>query len=224
MSQNKTVSLWIQKSYLLKCSFRIMLFLWLLPSLFYLSLAFEVFLQRKDADKFANQYINFKKVSSSKYIYEKDIFFTPPIAKFQNSGGRLYIYISNSILEKFKLQNLHLEVIRVNHGENKKYEFNFHDSKEAGQYFQLPGFHCFAFPPIKLHVDYNNIKFLISGINLAIPDKDLKVRLVFAGLKRRAVLWEYLIKGLLFSGGFILVLFLYFLIGILSSIGKNKPS
>lgn len=217
MSKSKMWSLLMRKSYLFKCSFRLLLYLFLLFSLFYFSLALEVYLQIKNADKFATQHIELMEKHSNKYIYEKDLYFTPPRATFLTNGSRIYVYISDSIFKQLKLEDLHIEVIRENHGETKKYEFDYPDSEEAVQPFQRLGFHCLAFPAIKLHIDYNNIKFIISGISVSNPDKNLKITLNFGGIKRRAVFSEYLLKGLLLLGGCILVFSLSFLIEKLSS-------
>ena len=54
-------------------------------------------------------------------VYKKDIYFTPKIATFQDSAGRIYMYIKDSVLNNQGIQNIHLEVIRKNHGETKRY-------------------------------------------------------------------------------------------------------
>ena len=92
--------------------FRFFSFLLLLPALFYFSLTFECYLQRRHADDFEKQYIDFKEVSSGQYQYEKDIYFTPEIATFQTGGGRIYLYIKDSVLNKQTVQGIRLEVIR----------------------------------------------------------------------------------------------------------------
>lgn len=203
MKKNKITRLHIQC--FLKYSLRLLFSVLFIISLFYLSLAFETYIQQKQADKFAVQYINFKEEKLNKYIYEKDIYFTPQIATYQTSGSRVYLYISDSIFKQLKLKDLRIEVIRENHGEIKNYEFNYSSHEKREGSFKRQGFHCLAFPAIKLHVDFNNMNFIISGINLPDPDKNLKIMLRFDGIKRRIVLGGFLFKGLLALCGCLLV-------------------
>ena len=190
----------------------LLLFLLFSPSFFYFSLAFECYLQRKHADNFEKQYIDLSGRDSNKYIFAKDIYFTPEVATFQSSGGRIYVYVRNSAFNNKTIQNIHLEVIRENHEEIKRYQYNYSDSEKGVERFQRPGFHCLAFPSVKLHIDYNNIKFVISGIDLPSPDNDAEIMLVFSGIKRRVILWTYLFKGLSSLAGCLLIIAIYALI------------
>ena len=192
--------------------FRFLSFLLLLPTLFYFSLTFECYLQRRHADDFEKQYIDFKEFSSGQYRYEKDIYFTPEIATFQTSGGRIYLYIKDSVLNKQTVQGIRLEVIRENHGEIKKYRYSYFDSGKSAERFQRSGYQCLAFPPVKLHVDYNHIKFAISGIELPEPGSDAEILLVFSGIKRRVIIWTYLFKGVVSLAGWLLIISIYALV------------
>ena len=187
--------------------FRFLSFLLLLPALFYFSLTFECYLQRRHADDFEKQ-----QFSSGQYRYEKDIYFTPEIATFQTSGGRIYLYIKDSVLNKQTVQGIRLEVIRENHGEIKKYRYSYFDSGKSAERFQRSGYQCLAFPPVKLHVDYNHIKFAISGIELPEPGSDAEILLVFSGIKRRVIIWTYLFKGVVSLAGWLLIISIYALV------------
>lgn len=85
--------------YRLTCLFQFFSFLLLLPALFYFSLAFESYLQRKHADNFEEQCVEFKKKDLDQYVYKKEVYFTPEIATFLDSGGRIYVYIKDSVLK-----------------------------------------------------------------------------------------------------------------------------
>ena len=195
--------------YWLKHLFRFLSFLLLLPTLFYFSLAFECYLQRTHADNFEKQHIDFKEFNSDQYIYKKDIYFTPKIATFQDSGGRIYMYIKDSVLNNQGIQNIHLEVIRKNHGETKRYQYSYSDSEKSVEKFQRTGFQCLSFPPVKLHIDYNDITFAIRGIDLPVPESDVEIMLIFPGIKRRVIFWTYLFKGFFSLAGWLLIISIY---------------
>lgn len=195
--------------YRLTCLFQFFSFLLLLPALFYFSLAFESYLQRKHADNFEEQCVEFKKKDLDQYVYKKEVYFTPEIATFLDSGGRIYVYIKDSVLKKQDIQNIYLEVIRKNHGETKKYQYSYSDSEKSVERFQRTGFQCLVFPPVKLHVDYNNIIFTISGIDLPVPESDVEIMLIFSGIKRRIVFWTYLFKVFFSLVGWSLIISVY---------------
>ena len=207
--------------YWLRQLFRLLSFLLLLPALFYFSLAFKCYLQRKYADNFERQYIGFKGFNSDQYIYEKDIYFTPEIATFQDSGGRIYLYIKDSVLSKQAIQNIRLDVIRKNHGETKRYRYGYSDSEKSVEKFQRSGYLCLTFPPVKLHIDYNNVTFAISGIDLPVPESDAEIMLIFSGIKRRVIFWTYLFKGVFSLAGWLLIISIYTLIS--KKIRHNRP-
>ena len=113
------------------------------------------------------------------------------------------------MLNKQTVQGIRLEVIRENHGEIKKYRYSYFDSGKSAERFQRSGYQCLAFPPVKLHVDYNHIKFAISGIELPEPGSDAEILLVFSGIKRRVIIWTYLFKGVVSLAGWLLIISIY---------------
>ena len=182
-------------------SCNILLIILFFPAVFYLSLGLEAFLQIHKADLFKYQYIPFSNKDGNLYSFRKSLFFNPEIANYLSDGGRLYLYLRKNVVDIQKIQNIQIEVIRTNHGENKTYHFNQSSAENAVSNYQSPGFYSLAFPNVKLHIDYNEIQVKIHGITLNNPMEDVKVLLVFSGIKRRIKLWTYLFLGLSAAAG-----------------------
>jgi hypothetical protein len=207
MIKNQQIKLRMQ--YFFKYGFRLLSFVLFIVSVFYFSLALESYVLQRQADKFAVQYIDFKGKKSKTYVYEKDIYFIPQIAAYQTNGGSVYLCINNSISQNLKLDNIQINVTRKTHGETKTYEVSYSDFKEGGHRMQCSNFDCFAFLSMKLHVDYNNLTFAISGIDLPDPDKNLKIMMRSYAIKGRIVLVEFLFKGIIAFVGCILTFYVY---------------
>ena len=202
----------ICKSRLLLYMYRVLLLILFFPAFYYFSLSFESIMQIKNADRFKKQEIKFSKKESGQYLFGKDINFTPEMATYLSSGGRLYIYLKESVVNRQDIQNILIEIIRTNLGEIKKYPYQYSDAEEAVEKYQRAGFHSLAFPSVKLHIDYNDIQVKISGITLPTPSDDAEIILAFSGIKRRIRYMTYLFRGCILLVGGLLILFLHFLI------------
>ena len=177
-------------------SCNILLIILFFPVVFYLSLSVEAFLQIRKAEMFEYQYIPFSGKEGNIYSFRKSICFTPEIAKYLSNGGRLYLYLKKDAVDRQKIQSVQIEVIRTNHGEIKTYHFDSNKAECAVSSYQRSGFYSFAYPNVKLHIDYNEIQLKIQGIKLNNPTEDIKVLLAFSGIKRRIQWLTYLLLGL----------------------------
>ena len=156
----------------------------------------EAFLQIRKAELFEYQYIPFSSKEDNIYSFRKSLYFTPEIAEYLSDGGRLYLYLRKEAVGTQKIQNIQVEVIRTNHGETKTYYFDQSNAENAISNYQRSGFYSFAYPNVKLHIDYNEIQLKIQGIELNNPTEDIKVLLAFSGIKRRIQWLTYLLLGL----------------------------
>ena len=180
----------------LSFSCNILLNILFFPAVFYLSLSLEAFLQIRKAELFEYQYIPFSSKEDNIYSFRKSLYFTPEIAEYLSDGGRLYLYLKKEAVGTQKIQNIQVEVIRTNHGETKTYYFDQSNAENAISNYQRSGFYSFAYPNVKLHIDYNEIQLKIQGIELNNPTEDIKVLLAFSGIKRRIQWLTYLLLGL----------------------------
>ena len=192
----------------------ILLFFFLLISIYYFSLSLHSFLQIFNVSGESKQFLEYKSNNKKGYCYKKNIVFSAVRGLYQTQTARVYVCLNKSN-NPTKIQSIYGKILRNSCEQVQEFKFNYSDLSEiVNSNDMLTEYIVYRVNSdvIRFYLGSNDIEAEITGIKLDDPGQDVKIMVVNSDHKGTTIPVLFFIKAMVI---FLIVIILYIMIFII---------